>query len=102
MQLRITIREEESPVTIQNAVQLNEVLRSASEQARTRKMLGAILLEADNGNVMTMVVGGEETVLGFDYDGPDGLNYASKGPCKDDEPIMTCFLHFSAPYGVSP
>jgi len=27
MQLRITIREEESPVTIQNAVQLNEVLR---------------------------------------------------------------------------
>jgi len=44
-------------------------------------MLGAILLEADNGDVMTMG-GGEGTVLGFDYDGPDGLNYAGKGPPK--------------------
>ena len=30
-------------------------------------MLGAVLIEAVNGNAITMVVGGDESVLGFDY-----------------------------------
>lgn len=35
-------------------------------------MLGAVLIEAENGSVLTMLVGGDETVLDFDdYDPVD-------------------------------
>jgi hypothetical protein len=94
MQLWITIRAEESPIMVRDVVQLEDALGSASEQAQTTHLLGAILLEVENGNVMMMVVGSEKTVLGFDYDGQGGLNYATEGRSNEAEPIMTCFLHF--------
>ena len=43
------------------------MLHLEAEEARRRGVLGAVILEADNGNIITMVIGGEETVLGFDY-----------------------------------
>ena len=67
MALRITTRQDKPPVTVEDDRQLDEVLDAASAEARTGKVLGAVLIEADNGNAMTMVVGGEDTVFSFDY-----------------------------------
>jgi hypothetical protein len=92
MALRIIIRDDAAPLTVTNSSQLNEALERASDEARRRKLLGAILVEADNGNFITMVVGGEETVLGFDYGNQDAPNYASRGSSDSDVPLMTCFM----------
>lgn len=65
MALRIEIRQGEAPLTVKDAAQLDEALGQATEEARKLGMLGAVLIEAENGNVLTMVVGGDETVLGL-------------------------------------
>jgi hypothetical protein len=53
----------------------------------------AVLIEAGNGNVITMVVGADETVLGFDdHDHQDVRCYASRGLSdadEPDEPVLT-------------
>ena len=90
MAVRITIRDQAPPSTVTDDSQLDEALQSAAEEARTRNLLGAVLIEAANGNVISIVVGGEETVLTFDSS--DQRYYASRGTSDADEPIMTCFL----------
>jgi Immunity protein Imm1 len=92
MTLRIKIREDAAPLTVEDATQLDEALGQAAEEARKRGMLGAVLIEASNGNVITMVVGGDETVLGFDYGDQNPRYYASRGASDADEPTMTCYL----------
>ena len=78
MALRIEIRQGEAPLTVKDAAQLDEALGQATEEARKLGMLGAVLIEAENGNVLTMVVGGDETVLGFDdYDDQNLRCYTS-------------------------
>src|SRR5690349_23887343 len=93
MALRIEILEGEAPLTIKDATHLDEVLGQAAEEARKRGMLGVVRLEAENRNVLTMVVGSDETVLGFDeYDDQNLRCYASRGLSDAEEPIMTCYL----------
>jgi Immunity protein Imm1 len=92
MALRIKIREGEAPVTVKDAARLDEVLAQVTEDPRRRGILGAVLIEADNGNVVTMVVGGDETILGFDYGEPNPRYYASRGASDADAPTVTCYL----------
>ena len=93
MALKIKTRVDAAPLAVEDATQLHEALRQAAEEARKREILGAVLIEAGNGNVITMVVGGDETVLGFDdFSDPDLRCYASRGASDADEPIMTCYL----------
>jgi hypothetical protein len=93
MALRIEIRQGEAPLTVRDATQLDEALEQAAAEARKRGILGAVLIEADNRNVLTMVVGGDETVLGFDDHDDQNLRcYASRGASDAHEPIMTATL----------
>ena len=94
MALQIKIREDARPLTVEDEHQLDEALRTAAEEARNRGTLAAVLIEAANGNVITMVVGGDETVLGFDYGHHNPPYYSSRGPSNADEPILTCRLTF--------
>jgi len=80
------IREDAGPLKVEDDNQLDEVLRTATEEARKSGTLGAILIEAANGNVITMVVAGDETVLGFDYGHHDPPNYSSR---QDGQPVPT-------------
>jgi len=94
MILRVTVHDDRAPLQVEDTSQLEGVLNAASEEARTRKILGAVIIEAENGDSITMVVGGEETVLGFEHGHLDPPYYASKGPSDEDNPVMTCFLTF--------
>jgi len=77
---------------VEDQGQLDEVLNAAAQEARSHNRLGAVLIEAANGNIITMVVGGEETVLGFDYSHRNPPYYASRGVSNADEPKITCYL----------
>lgn len=94
MSLRITIREDESPLVVEDANYLDEVLNTASEEARTREKLNGVIIESNKGNRLLLVVGCEETVLVFNYGGEDPPYYASKGASENDEPLMTCYITF--------
>jgi len=73
---------------------LDDVLYAAPEEARKSKTLNGLVIEVDNGNTLLVVVGSEETVLIFNYGGPDPPYYASKGTSDDDDPILTCYITF--------
>jgi hypothetical protein len=94
MSLRITIREDESPLVVEDANYLDEVLNTASEEARTREKLNGVIIESNKGNRLLLVVGTEITVLVFNYGGEDPPYYASKGASNNDEPLMTCYITF--------
>jgi hypothetical protein len=94
MKVKITFHENKPPVELQDVVSVNEVVSSASEEARAKGLLNIISVEADNGNYLTLVVGGDETVLGFNYGHQDPPYYASKGKDESDEPMMTAYVAF--------
>ena len=95
MRALITILGDKPPILVDDGIQLDDALRDAANEARTRGKLGAILIEAANKNSMTMVVGTTETVLSFDYAHRNPPHYASKGNSSEDEPVMTCYLSFA-------
>jgi Immunity protein Imm1 len=65
----------------------------ASAEARVRKMLNSVyLVEAISGNILSLVVGGEETVLSFNYGHQDPPYYASGGADARVHPVMTCYV----------
>lgn len=91
----VTIIGEKPPIAVENAAQLEDALRLASNEAKGRGVLGAIVIEAPNKNSMTMVVGGSETVLSFDFADRNPPYLASKGISEQDQPMMTCYLIFA-------
>ena len=94
MPATITIHDKTSAAPVSDASQLDTILGEASEEARSRGILGAVIIEAENGNSITMVVGGSESVLTFDYGHRNPPYYISKGVSETDEPILTCYLNF--------
>ena len=94
MRVLTEVRDDATPVNVETPAQLHAVLNETAKEAQSRKMLVAIVLEADNGKALTIVLGGKETVVGFDHKG-SGPYFASKGESENDHPVMTCFLNFS-------
>jgi hypothetical protein len=90
--MKITVHENEPSIEVQDVASVSEVISSAAEEARATGLLNIISIEADNGNYLTLVVGGDETVLGFNYAHQDPPYYASKGKDESDEPVMTAYV----------
>ena len=90
--MKILLRENESPVEARAWADIDRAITSATEEARAEGRLIIIELEAVNGNSISVVVGGDETVLGFVYRHRNPPYYASKGSTEDDEPVMTAYF----------
>ena len=54
------IRDDAAATHRQGWQQLHEVLLDATEEAQRHNVLGAVFIEATNGSVTTMVVGGRD------------------------------------------
>jgi hypothetical protein len=97
MEALIKLHEEEPPTRVTTAAELDEVLRRASDEARERGMLNVIFIEARDGNTLMMVVGGDETVLGFTYGYRKAEYHESRGSAASDDPVMQCYSSFTHP-----
>jgi hypothetical protein len=93
-QMHITIQEREPARSIATAEELDAILENAAAEAREHGMLNLIFLEADNGNAISMVVGGDETVLGFNYSHMNPPYYTSRGSSNAIQPVLTCYGSF--------
>jgi hypothetical protein len=71
---------------------LDAVLDEASAEARTVGKLNLVVLSAPNRDCLSLVIGGEETVVSFNYGHGDPPYYASVGAAKTDEPVLTAFV----------
>lgn len=88
----VRVHDDEEVVRVASSDELDRVLQSAGDEARTRGRLNIIVLEAPNGNELGMVVGGDETVLVFTYGHRNPPYCASRGPAIDARPVMTCYV----------
>ena len=101
MEALVTVHENETPAQVTTAAALDELLRLASDEARARGMLNVIFIEARDRNTLMMVVGGDETVLGFTYGYRKPRYYESRGAAAQDDPVMTCHASLTHPIAFS-
>jgi hypothetical protein len=90
--LSIVVHDAEDGVRVSTEIELDRVIHMAREEARARGMLNIIFLEAANGNVLSLVVGGDDTVLSFIHGHRNPPYYASSGAQVSVHPVMTCYV----------
>jgi len=90
--MKIIIHETEPAIQVSTTDELEKVLLKATEEAKGLNKNNIIFLQADNGNEMSVAVGGGETVLGFTYSHNNPPYYASKGSSKVEEPVFTGYV----------
>jgi hypothetical protein len=61
-------------------------------EARAAGKLNIVLLTAPNRDWLSIVVGGEETVVGYNYGLGDPPYYVSAGQAQTHDPVMTAYV----------
>jgi len=94
MDVLVTIDEKSSPHRVTNSEDLGLVIRQASDEARSRRLLNVIFIEVPERHIMGMVVGGEDSALTFTYDHRDPPYLESVGPQSGTDPVLTCYVSY--------
>jgi hypothetical protein len=92
--LSIMVREGESPVLVDDAASLLRLLASVAADCKKIGRLTIIDAKSEGGDILSLVVGGEETVLGFTSGANRPPYFASRGTTIATEPTLSCYLHF--------
>ena len=71
---------------------LDATLDEAFAEAQAAGRLNIVLLTAPNRDWLSLVVGGEETVLTFNYGHGDPPYYVSAGEAQTDDPVLTAYV----------
>src|SRR5688500_11440325 len=90
--LRIAIQEQVPARTVTSPLELEGMLQDAALQAKSVGRLNIIFLYGPNGDHLSLVVGGDETVLGFNYGHGDPPYYTSDGADEGAEPMLTAYV----------
>ena len=92
MKARLTIYEDQDAVEVSSIAELDEVIDSAAKHARSEGRANIIFVETANGNNLSVVVGADETVIGFTYGHQDPPYFVSLGTADSEEPIFTAYV----------
>jgi hypothetical protein len=90
--IRASIYDRTPELILSDVNALDAVLDEASREARARGKLNIVVLGAPNRDRLSLVLGGEETVVGFNYGHGDPPYYASAGAVQADAPVFTAFM----------
>ena len=90
--LRATIHDQAPERVLSSVEDLDAALNEASAEARAKSKLNIVILSAPNRDWLGIVVGGDETVVSFNYGHGNPPYYASLGDDKTDEPVLTAFV----------
>ena len=94
IELRVSIRDQAPERIVNSEVALKTVFDEAIAEAQAEGMLNIVLLTAPNQDWLSIVVGADETVVGFNYGHGDPPYYASVGEAQTDAPVLTAYLGF--------
>jgi len=90
--IHAAIHDQAPEQVLSDVISLDAVLDQASAEARTVGRLNVVVLSAPNRDWLTLVLGGEETVVGFNYGHGGPPYFASVGDAETDEPVLTAFV----------
>jgi hypothetical protein len=90
--IRASLYDRAPELILSDVNALDAVLNKASIEARAKGKLNIVVLGAPNRDWLSLVVGGDETVVGFNYGHGNPPYYASVGKDQTDEPVFTAFM----------
>ena len=91
-QLRASIRENEPAREVTTEDDVSRLLLETASEARKIGRLNVIHLHAQNGNKISLVVGGDETVVGFIYGHGKPPYLVSLGESTEVAPVLTAYV----------
>jgi hypothetical protein len=90
--IRVSVYDREPDLILSDVKALDAVLDKASAEARGKGKLNIVVLGAPNRDWLSLVVGGEESVVGFNHGHGNPPYYASLGKDQTDLPVLTAFM----------
>ena len=90
--LIVSIKSGHPGVEVTRVEDLDALIDESGAEARRLGRLNVITMAAPNGDGLSLVVGGDETVVAFSYGHGDPPYYASAGASQEDHPVLTAFL----------
>ena len=90
--VRASIHDQAPALELDNVEALDAALDAASAEAQLEGKLNIVLLRVHNDDWLSIVLGGEETVVSFNFGHGDPPYFASLGEAQTDEPVLTAFV----------
>jgi hypothetical protein len=90
--LTLNWREGAPAKALTNYDELGDALDEVAGKAKSQDQLHLVELRASNGNCLSLVLGGNETVLIFGRPEADPPYWTSRGTCNSIDPVLTCYL----------
>ena len=91
-EVRVLVEESEPETMVRTVRELEEALSHASFGAKQAGLFNIVTLTAPNGDWMSLVVGGDETVVSYNHGHGDPPYYASLREADSDDPAFTAFV----------
>jgi hypothetical protein len=92
IELRASLKDGADDQSVRTPAELESTMALADDQARSAGILTGIKLRARNGDELLVLVGGDDTVLGFNYGHGDPPYLASLGLAESDQPVLTAYI----------
>lgn len=92
IELRASVKDGADDRSISTPAELESTIAAADQQARSAGVLSGIKLRTRGGDELFVVVGGNDTVLGFNYGHGNPPYFASLGPADTDLPLLTAYI----------
>ena len=90
-EVRATVEDSTPELVIGSVAELDRLLDVTTTQAQDVHLLNIVFLRAANGDQLSLVVGGDETVLVFTHGHGNPPYFASDGASPSDEPFLTAY-----------
>jgi hypothetical protein len=90
-EIRAIVEEPGPERLLRSVAELEQTLADAASRAQAAQMLNVVFLHAANGDQLSLVVGGDETVLGYNLGHGNPPYYASAGEATADEPVLIAY-----------
>lgn len=90
--LHAAIEDRRPEFLVSSYDELETTITAAHVAARAVGKLNVIFLYAQNRDHVMLVVGGDETVVGFNHGHGDPPYYVSRGAAHTDTPVLTAYV----------
>jgi hypothetical protein len=90
--IRASIYDRAPELILSDVTALDAALDKAAQEARAAGKLNIIVLGAPNRDWLSLVVGGDDTVVGFNFGHGNPPYYASSGAEQSEEPVLTAYM----------
>ena len=88
----MSVRDQVADLLVDSSIALEVTLDQADLEARSLGLLNVVMLTAPNHDQLSIVIGGQETVVGYNYGHGNPPYYVSSGVASVDVPVLTAYI----------